>query len=158
MMDCDEVQTTLLLGEPLVAEAEAHLAACARCAADRADLHALAGVLAASRVPEPPAALSSRVLGAAGPPLARHARRVLWLALARALGVALLALPALALADALLVRTAYEMLSAVLPSTLSLYIVAYYAAMLTLLFALTYGAIPIVAEHQARPRFREAHG
>ena len=157
-MDCDEIQATLLLGEALAAEAEAHLAACARCASDRGAVRALAGVLAASAVPEPPAVLSARVLGVAAPLLARHARPVLWSALVRALGAALLVLPALVFADVFLVRTAYRLLAAVLPPTLTVYIVFYYAAMLTLLFALTYGAIPILAEHQARLRSREAHG
>jgi hypothetical protein len=49
-------------------------------------------------------------------------------------------------------------LSAVLPGALSLYLVFNYAATLALLLALTYSAIPILAERQARLRREEVHG
>ena len=49
----------------------------------------------------------------------------------------------------------YGVLEALLPRALSLYVVFNYAATLTLLLALTYGMIPIVAERQMRLRREE---
>jgi hypothetical protein len=57
----------------------------------------------------------------------------------------------------LVVRTAERLLSAVLPGALSTFVVANYAILLALLLALTYGAVPILAERQARGQREEIH-
>ena len=58
--------------------------------------------------------------------------------------------------DFYLMRAMYGVLDALLPRALSLYVVFNYAATLTLLLALTYGMIPIVAERQMRLRREES--
>jgi hypothetical protein len=158
MTGCDDILTALMLRAPLGAEAEAHVAGCSRCAAERVSVLRIADALAAGAAPEPPPALSLRVLAAAEPLLARNARLATWPAVARALGAALLVLPVLLFVDWQLVRTIHQVLSAVLPGALSLYLVFNYAATLALLLALTYSAIPILAERQARLRREEVHG
>ena len=158
MTECDETLTTLLLGRPLDRDAAAHLAACPRCRAERAAVEVLARTLAAAPAPAPPLGLTWRLLAAAEPLLASNARRAAWPALARALGAALVPLPAIVFVDFHALRAAYAVLSSVLPGGLSLYVVFNQAATLTLLLALSYSAIPILAERQVRLRRRESHG
>jgi hypothetical protein len=54
--------------------------------------------------------------------------------------------------------TIYAWLARLLPPALSLYLVVNYAAVLALLGALTYGAIPLLAERQARGLREAPHG
>ncbi len=155
MSACDDVRVLLAFGRPLETEAAAHLRDCARCRLDEPVARALAAALSADVVGGPPPVLAERVLRAAAVPLARYARRAArpdWGAVARAVGTALLPLPAILYLDALLVRGAYRLLSAVLPGALSAYLVFSYAAVLALLLALTYAAVPLLAEHQGRGR------
>ena len=154
--ECDEGLTALLFGD--AAAAAAHLAGCARCRMERADVERVRGVLAAAPEPVPPPGLAARVLRAAAPLLARNARRATWPAVARALVAALLPLPLIAFFDWQIVRTAHAVLSRVLPDALSFYLVFNYAATLVLLLALTYAAVPILVERQARLRHQESHG
>jgi hypothetical protein len=157
MHDCDEILAAVLLGRPLDDATAAHARACARCRAEAPVVATVARLLAASDV-EPPADLSARVCAAAAPLLAASAARrtrPAWATVARALGAALLPLPALVLLDVAIVRGAYALLSAVLPGALSFYLVLNYATLLALLLGLTYGAIPVLAERQARLRFGE---
>ena len=156
MTECDEILATLFLGGVLDADAAAHLSACPRCATEQVHVRRVAELLASHDVPPPASTLSARVLGAAAPLLARHARRAAWRTLARALAAALVPLPLIVFLDFYLVRAAYGVLDAVLPRALSLYVVFNYAATLTLLLALTYGMIPIVAERQMRLRREES--
>jgi hypothetical protein len=154
--ECDEGLTALLFGD--AAAAAAHLAGCARCRMERADVERVRGVLAAAPEPVPPPGLAARVLRAAAPLLARNARRATWPAVARALVAALLPLPLIAFFDWQIVRTAHAVLSRVLPDALSFYLVFNYTATLVLLLALTYAAVPILVERQARLRHQESHG
>ena len=158
MTECDEALIALLFGRGLERGIEAHVAACPRCAVEATRAREVAAALAADRVPEPGAALSPRLLRAADTLLARNARRAAWTTLARPLGAALVPLPALLFVDVLLLRWGYGLLAAVLPAPLGLYLVFSYAVTLTVLLALTYGAIPILAERQLRLRLEEAHG
>ena len=153
--DCDESLTALLFGDPA---AEAHVAACPRCQEQRVGVERARRVLGAAPEPVPPPGLAARVLRAAAPLLARNARRATWPALARALAAALVPLPLIAFFDWQIVRTAHAVLSRVLPDALSYYLVFNYAATLVLLLALTYGAVPILVERQARLRYQESHG
>ena len=157
MSDCDETLTTLLLGGALDPDATAHLAACPRCRAERVAVEGLARVLAAAPVPGPPLGLRWRLLAAAEPLLARNARRAAWPTFARALAVALLALPAILLLDFYLVRGTFALLTTILPTALGAYLTFNYAATLALMLALTYAAIPIFVEHQVRLRRQESH-
>jgi hypothetical protein len=154
MSDCDEARATLLLRG--VADA-AHLAACPRCAAERPAVARVADALSADVLPAPPPGLAMRVRAAAAPLLERNARRAAWPAFARALGAALLPLPAILFVDVHALRAAYDLLSRVLPGGLSLYVVVNEAATVTLLLAVAYAAIPILAERQVRLRRRESH-
>jgi hypothetical protein len=153
-LPCDGALAALFLGEPLDEATRAHVAGCARCREDEHLVHAVTGALSASTVPEPPPGLTARVLRAAEPLLGR---RSAWPTLARALGVALIPLPLILWFNWLLVRGAERLLSSVLPSSLSFYVVLNYSILLALLLALTYGAVPILAERQARGRREESH-
>ena len=108
-------------------------------------------------VPEPPAALTAGVLRAAAPLLARRARPS-WAALAPALVVALVPLPAILALDVVMVRGAYDLLHLLLPAALSAYVAFNYAALLALLLGLTYAAVPVLAARQNRLQLEEAHG
>jgi hypothetical protein len=154
MNGCDDVRTALVLGG--VPDA-AHLAACPECAAERPAVARVAAALSADTAPAPPPALAARVRRAAGPLLERNAHRLAWRALARALGAALLPLPVILFLDVQALRAAYALLRSVLPDGLSLYVVFNQAATVTLLLALSYAAIPILAERQVRLRWRESH-
>jgi hypothetical protein len=151
---CDDALATLFLGVPLDEAMRAHVAGCARCREDEHLVRAVTSALAASTVPEPPPGLAAHVLRAAEPLLGRRAA---WPTLARALGVALVPLPLILWFNWLLVRSAERVLSSVLPSSLSFYVVLNYSILLALLLALTYGAVPILAERQARGRREESH-
>jgi len=150
MTECDEVRTMLLSGRALDAGSASHLAACPRCSAEQAAVRALA----AYAVPAPPS--PAGVLAAAAPLLALRARRAGWRALGRAVAAALVPLPLVLLVDVYLVRAAYGMLQTLLPRVLSFYVVFNYAATLTLLLAITYAMVPIVAERQLRLRREES--
>ena len=72
--------------------------------------------------------------------------------------LALLPLPLIVMIDLWALQAIYDGLSRLLPATISFYLVANYAAVLALLGALTYGAIPLLAERQARGRHEALHG
>jgi hypothetical protein len=155
MTACDDVLAALLAGGRLEAERAAHAAACARCREDAALVPALAQALAGEVAPRP--GLSARVVAAAAPVLARHAARARRRRLLAALAAALVPLPLVLALDAALVRGLYALLSAVLPAALSAWVVSSYAALLALLLAVTYGAVPVLAERQARRGPEELH-
>jgi hypothetical protein len=156
-MDCDALRETLVFGRPLDEVGRAHLAGCPRCREDEASLIAVARALAADPVPEPAPALAAHVLAAAEPVLARHTRRVAWTSVLRAVGLAIVPLPLILLLDVYLVGALHSLLSALLPPTLSLYLVVNYAALLAFLLALTYGAIPLIAARQVGLGPKEHH-
>ena len=157
-MTCDDALAALLYGATPGADVGAHLDGCPTCRQERAALERARGALAAAPAPAVPAGLGARVLRAAAPLLALNARRAAWPALARALVAALLPLPLILFLDWHLVRMVHALLRSVLPDALSFYLVFNYAATLVLLLALTYGAVPILVERQARLRLQESHG
>lgn len=156
MTICDEVLAATLLREPLDPAAEAHVQACDRCAAEAPLVRAVAGGLDAFEPAPPSPGLGAGVLRAARPAL-RVARRARWVAIGRALAVALVPLPLVVLLDATLVRALHGALAVVLPDGLSTYLAFNYAALLALLLALTYAAVPLLVERQARGRWMESH-
>jgi len=158
MTDCEETLTALAFGGAPDAATAAHLALCARCRADRVQVERVTRALAADVPPAPPPGLTARVLRAAEALLERNARRAAWPELARALAAALVPLPLVLFLDWHIVRAAYAFLSELLPGALSFYLVFNYAATLALLLALTYSAVPILVERQARLRRQESHG
>ena len=121
---------------------------------DPDDPRALLGALDA---PEPPADLVPRVLAAAAPLLAAHARRASLRALLRPLAIALLPLPFIVAANVLVAGALYAVLSIVLPAAVSTYLVVQYALFALLSLALAYAAVPVLVDRQARASFEEAH-
>lgn len=141
---CDDVLEAVLLGRTLDASAARHAAECPRCAAEAPTLGAVAAALAV--VPAPPPALGARVGAATAPALARLRQR----ALARAIVLALLPLPAIVLVDAWVLRTVGGLLASVLPGPLGGYLVFHWAAVLALWLGLATAAVPLLAERQIR--------
>jgi hypothetical protein len=157
MIGCDDVLAALAFGQPLDDAGRAHVASCVRCRADATVAQRVAGAIEAYAVALPPADFAARVRAAAAPLLARNARRTAWASLARAVGAALLPLPLILVLDVLLVRAVHALVSGLLPEPVGLYVTVNYAVLLALLLALTYGAVPILAERQARLRHEESH-
>ncbi len=153
---CDRARVALAFGrgEPEIAR---HVATCDACRADAPALRHVATMLAAAESPSPPAALAARIHAAAAPLLARHARAATLRTVARAVGAAVLPLPLVLLVDVYMLRAAYDALHAVFPAALSLYFVLNYTTLLAVLLTLAYGAVPLLAERQARVRREERH-
>lgn len=154
---CDDVRERRFLGRSEDGD-EAHLADCPACGGDAAALGALAAAFASHAVPSPAPALGERVRTEAAPLLAARRRHAARRPLAAALAVALLPLPLIVALDAWALHLIYDALRRLLPEPLSFYLVANYAAVLALLGALTYGAIPLLAERQARGYHEAIHG
>ena len=154
---CDDVLAALFLGAA-DATTDRHLAECVVCAAERDRVVSIRALLAGATVPEPRPDLTALVRRRALPLLAANARRATRALVVRAVAVALLALPIVVLVDMRIGALVYGALTAVLPPALGLYVVSSWALMVTALLALTYAAIPIVAERQAAGLVRGAHG
>ena len=154
---CHDIRRAILRSATLDPDEAAHLATCSRCAGDLPGLRALGTHLRAT-ASEPPAGLTARTLQTAASALAHNAGRVAWRPVAKALGAALLPLPAIVLATSYVLRALYGILATVLPESLSFYLVLNYAGLLALLAALTYGAIPVLAARQTRFADEVVHG
>lgn len=154
---CDDVRERRLRGRA-TGEDAAHVAACAACGAETATIDALAAAFAVHRTASPSPLLESRVLDAAAPMLAARRRHAARWAVAAAVAAALVPLPLIVLIDVWALQLIYGGLSRLLPPALSFYLVMNYAAVLALLGTLTYGAIPLLAERQARGRHEVLHG
>jgi hypothetical protein len=157
MSACDDVRARRFLGRAVPGD-EAHLATCEACRHDDPTLERLAHALAGHRVVAPSPELEARVLAKAAPLLAARRRHAARWSLAAAVAAALLPLPLILMVDLWALQAIYGGLTRLLPATLSFYLVANYAAVLALLGALTYGAIPLLAERQARGRHEALHG
>jgi predicted anti-sigma-YlaC factor YlaD len=157
MIGCDDLREALLLGRTLDATLAAHLAGCDECRAVERELGALAAALD-HEVAEPPRHATAHVLHAAQPLLARHAQRELWRRSARAVAAALIPLPIVLVANLLFVRTVYVWMESVLPVGVSLFLIGNYAALLALLLAAIYGAIPLLAARQVGFAHEVRHG
>jgi hypothetical protein len=113
-------------------------AADALLAADAAPL------LAADASATPLRTANARAVSAAGRAFALDGRR-----LARALLPAILLFPLLVVADVWLLRFVHETLAGFLPRAFSTWLVLSYAALLSALGCLVFGAIPLLVERQA---------
>ncbi|MGH7895152.1 MAG: hypothetical protein ACREQL_10820 [Candidatus Binatia bacterium] len=121
---------------------------------ERDELHAILGDL---EVPPPPRDLVPRVLASAAPLLALYARRAAWRTWLPPLAAALVPLPFGLAFDLVVLRAMYVLLTSLLPPMLGTYLVAQYALVLLLVLALTYAAIPVLAERQWRAVLEESH-
>jgi hypothetical protein len=138
----------------------AHRAALERLRSDAAEcgtaVAASDAVAASLRMPAGPvpeiAALSQRVLRAAAPLLAAHAKRAYRRQLARDLLLSLSPLPVVVFFNMYLLREAHALLSSWLPDGIIAWLVVGYGSMLLLLCALTYAALPLlIARARALP-------
>lgn len=107
-------------------------------------------------VPPLGADATARLLQAAAPLLAVYATQPNWPSVARAIVVALLALPTVLAFDAVLLQGVYRLLAIVLPASVSLALTLQYGALLLLLLGATFVLIPVVAGH-ASARAEELH-
>lgn len=159
-VDCTDVLTALARGRELDEALERHRSSCADCATLAAGMAAVARGIAALRPPSPPADLDERVLRAAAPLLAEHARTLAGSVargvaavdgrrLVRALVPAILLFPVLVVADVWLLRLLHQTLATILPGALTTWLVLSYAALLAALGCFVFGAIPLLVERQA---------
>ena len=154
---CDDVRARRFLGCQTPDDAE-HLTGCGACRELEPVFADLAAAFAGHAVPPPAPDLAARVQAAARPLLATRRRHAARRPLAAALAAALLPLPLIVALDVWALHLIYDALRRLLPEPLSLYLVVNYAAVLALLGALTYGAIPLLAERQARGHTEGLHG
>lgn len=114
-------------------------------------------ILGSLDVPPPSPDLGVKVMAAAAPLLAAHARRATARAWVRPLLVALVPLPLIVLVNVSVVRALYGLLSIILPDVVSAYLVAQYAFVVLALLGLTYASVPLLAERQARTALENVH-
>lgn len=157
-VDCVDVMATLARGRALDGTRARHRESCRDCAAVADGLAAVARAVATEPPVLPPPGLEDRVLRAAAPLLAGHARTAAssrsgatpaGRPLARALVPAILLFPLLVVVDVWLLRAVHQTLAVVLPSALSTWLVLSYAALLAAFGCFVFGAIPLLVERQA---------
>ncbi len=129
----------------------AHVAECEACRPLAPPLARLAAALDAAPVELDAAALSRQALRRVAPLLAARARGAFWPRLTRVLGIALLPLPVLIAVDAVLLVWLYGQVSAWLPSGVATYLIASYAAMVSICVGLVYAVIPLLLGRSAPP-------
>jgi hypothetical protein len=122
----------------------AHARDCAACAGQEPPLARIAATLNRGGVTVDPMRLSAATLWRLRPELERLATRALWRQIGAVFVAALTPLPLVLAYDAYLLRLLYGLSSALLPEPVAAYLVTSYAAVLLLLFAATYAAIPLV--------------
>jgi hypothetical protein len=126
----------------------AHAAVCDECRSGPLPLEHLVTLLNVDAVEIDSSGLSRRALARVRPALQRRAlaasgRRVL---------LSLLPLPAVLAYDAYFLNVVYHAVAVLLPAALAAYLVLSYGAVLVLLFALTYAAIPVLVMRGEAPR------
>jgi len=134
------------------ARLEQHARECADCELEPPALDAIDGALAAATAPIDTRSMSARVLGEAGVLLERRAAQVYRKRVAVALAVALLPLPAIYLGGSYVLRAIHGFALYLLPDGLATYLVSGYAAVLMLLVASTYAAIPVLVDRMGPRR------
>jgi hypothetical protein len=156
MSDCDRHRLTLLMGD--ARPFERHVAGCADCGRDLPSLRGLGHALRAAPDPGPaPALLWAAIEQRTAPILDHHAETSPRLpSLAAVVAAALLPLPILVPLNLLSLWGLHELLSTLLPSAVSLALVAGQATFLTLLLGLTYASVPLFANRQRRALLEES--
>lgn len=119
----------------------AHAGECAEC---RSGAPLAIAALGRGALPLDVARLSALALRSARPALARRARIAYWRHLATALGVALLPLPLVVIADLWALGSLYALASAWLPAVVATYLVASYGATILVLIGSVYAIIPLL--------------
>ncbi|HYD49245.1 MAG TPA: hypothetical protein VEB21_12895 [Terriglobales bacterium] len=127
---------------PVFAE---HLAECDECRGQRAALERISASLRASEVGVDCDRLTAGTLLCLAPAIETNAAEAFWRRVVTALVVAIIPLPLVLAWDAYLMRELHSFLQAFLPSPVATYVTFSYAALLTLLLAGTYAAIPLSA-------------
>ena len=122
----------------------AHATECEDCRQEPLPLDRVGTVLDAVAVNIDAPALSQQALRRARPELERLALVCAWRRALVGVLLALLPLPAVLAYDAYVLRIVYGVASALLPAAFAAYLVLSYAALLVLLFATTYAAIPLL--------------
>lgn len=125
--------------EPLAA----HVAECRDCGEAKPPIDAIATLLDTGGGGIDATALSAATLERLRPELARIGARAGWRRTVAALLWGLLPLPAVVAYDAYFLRGVYAAVSALVSAPVAAYLVLNQAALLVLLFALTYAAIPL---------------
>ena len=147
----DELEGRPGLDAPRADALATHAAECSECRGGSRALADIERVLGTAPVEIDATMMSQRVLVSVGPELQRLATRAFRHRVATVLVSALAPLPVVAVYDALLLRVWYLGISALLPAAMAVYLVASYAALLILLFALTYAAIPLLLVRDPAP-------
>ena len=124
-----------------------HARDCAECKESSLPLEVIALALSAEESLVSTDGVSRRVMSEAMPLLALRARRAYRTRLVRSMLLTLSPLPLIAWFDAYMLREAYSVLSGWLPAPVVAWMLVGYAAMLLLLCALTYAALPLLMTH-----------
>jgi hypothetical protein len=125
-----------------------HVRGCGECRMTADDLGAIDAALGAVAVEVDASALSLRTLAALRPEMEALAARAFWRRVVAGILAALLPLPVVLAVDALVLRAFYALLSAVLPGTLAAFVIGGMALSALLLVAVSYAAIPLLADRQ----------
>jgi hypothetical protein len=128
-----------------------HVESCAECAAAAVPAARIGALLDAEAAAVDPARLSRLVLARMAPELAARSPAAFWRRVVRALGVSLLPLPAVLLADAVLLLAIYHAATILLPSSIALYLVASHAVTVLVGIGLAYAAIPLLLARRPAP-------
>lgn len=128
-----------------------HVEECGECQSHRDTLARAAALLASSQVPVDAEQLSQRAMFWLQPALDGNAADAMWRRALTALTLAVAPLPLVLVWDSYLLRLGYAVLQSIMPGTFATYVLVSYSALLTLLFAATYAAIPIALGRHRPP-------
>src|SRR5262245_22120310 len=120
-----------------------HVADCAECQSHTAAIHQVDHLLACSIAVVDADRLTANASFLLRSALEANAADALWRRVIAALTLALAPLPLVLVYDAFLLRAMQSVLASLVPGTVATYVIFSYAALLALLLAGTYAAIPI---------------
>jgi hypothetical protein len=129
-----------------------HVESCAACAAAAVPAARIGVLLDAEAAAVDAARLSRLVLARMAPELAARSPAAFWRRVVCALGVSLLPLPVVLLADGVLLLAIYRAATVLLPSSIALYLAASYAVTVLIGIGLAYAAIPLLVARRPAPR------
>ncbi len=150
----EEQRREISAGEARAADPlTAHARQCDECRASSPPIERIVSALAADVVDIDPHALSQLAMARLSSELARRAAATFRRRVAEVVLVSLLPLPLVLVYNAYVLGAAYNLALTLLPAGLAAYMVLTYGALLLLLFAMTYAAIPLLLDRnwKARP-------